>query len=126
MVTFYAYIRQTYLEKNEHQRILKILFPVNEKGHLSEKPEISTGYLEQLWRVTYIITQTKMGPNPILGPWDESQLVACSQHWFPGWRVSSIFVVGVIIHPYAPFPLPPSHPTPPPLHSHNRHLLPTI
>ena len=64
MVTFYAYIRQTYQEKNEHQRILKILFPVNEKGYLSEKPEISTGYLEQLRRVTNIITQTKNGAQP--------------------------------------------------------------
>ena len=55
MVTFYAYIRQTYQEK------LKILFPVNEKGHLSEKPDIRTGYLEQLWRVTYIITHYVFG-----------------------------------------------------------------
>ena len=76
MVTFYAYIRQTYQEKNEHQRILKILFPVNEKGHLSEKPEISTGYLEQLWRVTYIITQTKNGAQTHIGAL--GRISACS------------------------------------------------
>ena len=63
-------------KKIEHQRILKIVFPVNEKGHLSEKPEISTGYLEQLERVTYIITQTKNGARPHIGALE--QISACS------------------------------------------------
>ena len=68
--SLYGYVIRNYQtnmpgkKNNGHQRILKMFFLINKKEHRFEKPEISTVYLEQLWRVTYIITQAKNGAQP--------------------------------------------------------------